>query len=156
MARVKAWLLATRYTTRDYLDTVVLFERLGESGVRQALSELDAIYPQATGASALIKLIESPNPRGVLIHQKHVWVTVSGVLECMERSISDFEKMTLSSTRSLLKHFEQPAKARHALPSSEAQHGGWIELNLYLLYAEAETYGIYSPRIGSLLKEGPK
>jgi hypothetical protein len=30
MARVKAWLLATRHTVRDYLDTVVLLERLGE------------------------------------------------------------------------------------------------------------------------------
>jgi hypothetical protein len=28
MARVKAWLLATRHTVRDYLDTVVLLERL--------------------------------------------------------------------------------------------------------------------------------
>ena len=28
MARIKAWLLATRHTVRDYLDTVVLFERL--------------------------------------------------------------------------------------------------------------------------------
>ncbi|HXN32406.1 MAG TPA: hypothetical protein VN894_11110, partial [Polyangiaceae bacterium] len=27
MARIKAWLLATRYTVRDYLDTVVLLER---------------------------------------------------------------------------------------------------------------------------------
>ena len=34
MARIKAWLLATRLTTRDYLDTVVLFERLGEGGAR--------------------------------------------------------------------------------------------------------------------------
>ncbi len=58
MARIKAWLLATRYTTRDYLDTVVLFERLGESGVRQALAELDGIYPQATGASVLGEVIE--------------------------------------------------------------------------------------------------
>jgi hypothetical protein len=32
MARIKAWLLATRDTVRDYLDTVVLFERLGEDG----------------------------------------------------------------------------------------------------------------------------
>ncbi len=31
MARIKAWLLATRNTVRDYLDTVVLFERLGVS-----------------------------------------------------------------------------------------------------------------------------
>ena len=58
MARIKAWLLATRYTTRDYLDTAVLFERLGESGVPQALADLDAMYPQATGASVLAEVIE--------------------------------------------------------------------------------------------------
>ncbi len=29
MARIKAWLLATRNTLRDYLDAIVLFERLG-------------------------------------------------------------------------------------------------------------------------------
>lgn len=37
MARIKAWLLATRDTVRDYLDTVVLFERLGEEGAIAAL-----------------------------------------------------------------------------------------------------------------------
>lgn len=58
MSRIKAWLLATRYTVRDYLDTVVLFERLGEAGVRQALAGLDALYPQATGASVLAEVIE--------------------------------------------------------------------------------------------------
>lgn len=31
MARIKAWLLATRHTVRDYLDAVVLLERLGEA-----------------------------------------------------------------------------------------------------------------------------
>jgi len=31
MARIKAWLLATRHTVRDYLDTIVLLERLGEA-----------------------------------------------------------------------------------------------------------------------------
>src|SRR5262249_46851967 len=44
MARIKAWLLATRHTVRDYLDTVVLFERLGEPGVIDALRSFDAIY----------------------------------------------------------------------------------------------------------------
>ena len=46
MARIKAWLLATRFTTRDYLDAVVLFECLGEEGTREALRNLDEIYPQ--------------------------------------------------------------------------------------------------------------
>lgn len=58
MARIKAWLLAVRLTTRDYLDTVVLFERLGEEGVRKALAELDEIYAQPGGASVLAEVIE--------------------------------------------------------------------------------------------------
>lgn len=58
MSRIKAWLLATRYTVRDYLDTVVLFERLGEAGVRDALAALDALYHQPTGASVLAEVIE--------------------------------------------------------------------------------------------------
>ncbi len=58
MARIKAWLLATRDTTRDYLDTVVLFERLGEDKVREALSTLDEIYPQSNGASVLSEVTE--------------------------------------------------------------------------------------------------
>ncbi len=58
MARVKAWLLATRLTTRDYLDTVVLFERLEEGGVRSALASLDQLYPQPSGASVLAEVVE--------------------------------------------------------------------------------------------------
>lgn len=58
MARIKAWLLATRRTTRDYLDTVVLFERLGEEGVRRALAPLDRIYPQESGTSVLAEVAE--------------------------------------------------------------------------------------------------
>jgi hypothetical protein len=58
MARIKAWLLATRITLRDYLDLVVLFERLGEDGVRKALGTLDEIYPQPSGASVLAEVIE--------------------------------------------------------------------------------------------------
>ena len=58
MARIKAWLLATRVTTRDYLDTVVLFERLGEPGVRAALADLDAIYRQDNAASIVAEVAE--------------------------------------------------------------------------------------------------
>ncbi len=58
MARIKAWLLVTRLTTRDYLDTVVLFERLGEEGTRRALHDFDEIYPQPNGASVLAEVIE--------------------------------------------------------------------------------------------------
>jgi hypothetical protein len=58
MARIKAWLLATRFTTRDYLDAVVLFERLGEEGVRDALRKLDELYPQPNGSSVLAEVVE--------------------------------------------------------------------------------------------------
>ena len=58
MARIKAWLLATRDTVRDYLDTVVLLERLGEAGVRAALSQFDEIYRQTTTASPLAEVAE--------------------------------------------------------------------------------------------------
>lgn len=58
MARIKAWLLATRHTVRDYLDAVVLFERLGEVGVRDAMRPFDEIYRQPTGASPLAEVVE--------------------------------------------------------------------------------------------------
>lgn len=58
MARIKAWLLATRHTVRDYLDTVVLFERLGETGVVGALRPFDAIYRQPADVSPLAEVAE--------------------------------------------------------------------------------------------------
>jgi hypothetical protein len=58
MARIKAWLLATRHTVRDYLDTVVLLERLGETAVREAFTRFDEIYRQETGASPLVEVVE--------------------------------------------------------------------------------------------------
>lgn len=58
MARIKVWLLVTRFTTRDYLDAVVLFERLGKEGAREALRNLDEIYPQPNGASVLAEVVE--------------------------------------------------------------------------------------------------
>jgi hypothetical protein len=58
MARIKAWLLATRNTVRDYLDTVVLFERLGEEGVVEALRSFDDIYRQSSGTSPLSEVSE--------------------------------------------------------------------------------------------------
>lgn len=58
MARVKAWLLATRYTVRDYLDTVVLMERLGEDGVVAAFRPFDAIYRQSADISPLSEVAD--------------------------------------------------------------------------------------------------
>ena len=58
MARIKAWMLATRHTVRDYLDTVVLLERLGEGKVEAALRTFDEIYRQPGGASPLAEVAE--------------------------------------------------------------------------------------------------
>lgn len=58
MARIKVWLLATRHTVRDYLDAVVLLERLGEAAARAAFAPFDDIYRQETGASPLVEVIE--------------------------------------------------------------------------------------------------
>ena len=58
MTRIKAWLLVTRHTVRDYLDTVVLCERLGETGVAEAMRSFDAIYRQPTSASPLAEVVE--------------------------------------------------------------------------------------------------
>ncbi len=58
MARINGFLLATRRTTRDYLDTVVLLERLGPDGAARAFASFDDIYRQPTGASPLAELVE--------------------------------------------------------------------------------------------------
>lgn len=58
MARVTAWLLVTRDTVRDSLDTVVLLERLGAAAAASALRTLDELYEQPTGASVLAELVE--------------------------------------------------------------------------------------------------
>lgn len=57
-ARIKAWLLATRQTVRDHLDTVVLLELLGEEQTRNAMKTLDVIYEQPSGASVLSEVAE--------------------------------------------------------------------------------------------------
>ena len=58
MARIKAWLLATRNTVRDYLDLVVLLDRLGDEGVLPALGTLDDLYEQENGASVLVEVVD--------------------------------------------------------------------------------------------------
>ena len=58
MARIKAWLVATRNTVRDHLDTVVLFERLGEQGLVLAMRPFDEIYRQPSAASPLAEVVE--------------------------------------------------------------------------------------------------
>jgi hypothetical protein len=58
MTRVKAWLLATRHTVRDYLDTVVLLERLGDVQSTAAFESFDDLYAQESGASPLVEVVE--------------------------------------------------------------------------------------------------
>jgi len=58
MARIKAWLLVTRHTLRDYLDTIVLLERLGPEVALEALAPFDVLYAQESGASPLVEVIE--------------------------------------------------------------------------------------------------
>jgi len=58
MARIKSWLLATRHTVRDYLDTVVLLERLGDAGAAEAFASFDDLYAQPTGTSVLAEVAE--------------------------------------------------------------------------------------------------
>jgi hypothetical protein len=58
MARIKAWLLATRNTVRDYLDLVVLLDRLGDEAALIALRDLDAMYEQENGASVLVEVVD--------------------------------------------------------------------------------------------------
>ncbi len=58
MARVKCWLLATRHTLRDYLDAVVLLERLGTDAARCAFADFDALYAQDNGTSPLVEVVE--------------------------------------------------------------------------------------------------
>jgi len=57
MARIKAWLLVVRYSVRDYLDTVVLFERLGEE-IAAAMEPFDEIYAQNSGSSPLAEVAQ--------------------------------------------------------------------------------------------------
>ncbi len=56
-ARVKAWLLATRNTVRDYLDLVVLLDCLGDDACA-ALATLDQCYPQDNGQSVLAEVVD--------------------------------------------------------------------------------------------------
>jgi hypothetical protein len=64
MARIKAWLLATRNTVRAYLDLVVLLERVGDDGAAAALAPLDALYPQpqASVAAEVVERLAAAGP----------------------------------------------------------------------------------------------
>jgi hypothetical protein len=63
MLRIKGVLILRRNATRDYLDFVALADRLGTERTMQALGNLDQLYPQASGESALQQLhVQLANP----------------------------------------------------------------------------------------------
>ena len=63
MLRIKAVLILKRNATRDYLDTVAMFDLLGDDATKAALAQFDTLYPQPNGESALQQLqIQLANP----------------------------------------------------------------------------------------------
>lgn len=61
--RIKAALILKRNATRDYLDFAALSDQLGEDQTIHALRDLDQLYPQPNGESALQQLqIQFSNP----------------------------------------------------------------------------------------------
>ena len=64
MARVKAWLLATRHTVRDYLDTVVPARAPGRRGrARRPSHPFDEIYRQEAGRRPSSRWSSASRPR---------------------------------------------------------------------------------------------
>jgi hypothetical protein len=53
MLRIEAVLILKRNATRDYLDCVAMADRLGDADTFAALADLDVLYPQSSGESAL-------------------------------------------------------------------------------------------------------
>ena len=63
MLRIKAILILKRNATRDYLDFVAMYEKLGEAASADALRSLDQLYPQPNRESPLQQLaIQLSNP----------------------------------------------------------------------------------------------
>ncbi len=59
MARIKAWPFLTRDSTRDFLDTVVLLDRVGTDCLKRAFSSFDEIYKRGPqGGSPLVELAD--------------------------------------------------------------------------------------------------
>lgn len=57
MLRIKGVLILKRNATRDYLDFVALYDRLGETATADAMRPFDQLYPQPSGESALQQLL---------------------------------------------------------------------------------------------------
>ena len=63
ICRIKSALILKRNATRDYLDFVAVANQLGVEKTAGALRQLDQIYPQPSGESALQQLqIQLANP----------------------------------------------------------------------------------------------
>jgi len=99
MLRIKAVLILKRNATRDYLDFVAMFEKLGEAASVDALCPLDRLYPQPSGESSLQQLVvqlASPLPYDLeetrlseyrkLVPRWHDWAVVKATcLRCATR-----------------------------------------------------------------------
>lgn len=59
MLRVKAFLLAERRATRDYIDVAALAKRLGASASLDALASLNLLYPSNEPQTAITRLAEA-------------------------------------------------------------------------------------------------
>ena len=120
MARIKAWLLATRHTVRDYLDTVVLLERLGEPAVPSAFARFDELYPQKSGSSALSEVAE----RLAAVAPSEEGTTKPGCTP-IERDMSAFLTWANDATpgRAVLRH----APARSDLHSYKGLVAPWTD-----------------------------
>lgn len=57
MLRVKAYLIVRRNATRDFIDFVALFDKLGVGESVKALTSLDDLYPQESGNSITQQLM---------------------------------------------------------------------------------------------------
>lgn len=104
LLRIKSVLILKRNATRDYLDFAALSERLGPDKVRKALAQLDQLYPQANGESALQQLqvqLAHPMPYDLentdlneyrqLHHKWHDWNRVKEI--CGEIAIEIFNRL---------------------------------------------------------------
>lgn len=57
MARIRAALILKRNALRDYVDFAALSALLGEEALVQAFESFDRLYPQPSGASAMLQLV---------------------------------------------------------------------------------------------------
>ncbi len=57
MLRIKAVLILKRNATRDYLDFVAMYDKLGEPASAGAMRPFDQLYPQPNGESPLQQLV---------------------------------------------------------------------------------------------------